>query len=344
MRVIKQHLQLLLLGFLVALFGCSSQSDLSDYSKTFDNILTDQYIWSYGSGGIYWVSNEQVVLEAHVKNQQGALDKGLYQVDVRDGSYLKVVDVPEDTPITYTYCFDEKVLHVMTARGIFTLVNQPKSYQVEIRELGSKNRNNRYSPLRCDFVDIPQGKRVGYIPIRAEDGFIKNQGGDSKTDAVKVFLSDDLGNNLKELDGQRIDSRGVIGVRRFLPRMNAYFGSTSFNRGCTNLTWLHRDGWKLEQKELCLKDWEFGSKIVHSLKDALYVEHHTDRKKQPKTYVIYQDKELPLEMEQVRSSSVSPNGCKVAYGIGKYKDGRLGPRQKLKIFDHCEYQQKGLKL
>ncbi len=55
--------------------------------RSFDHILTDQYVWSYGQGGIYWVSNEQVVLEARIKNEKGELDWGLFQVDVRDGSY-----------------------------------------------------------------------------------------------------------------------------------------------------------------------------------------------------------------------------------------------------------------
>jgi len=338
----KIWLRFFLLGCVVVLSGCSS-SEMAPYSKTFDHILTDQYIWSYGSGGIYWVSNEKIVLEAQIKNDLGVLNHGLFEVDVRGGSYIKLVDVPKSGPYPYKYCFDGKTLHVMTAGGAFKKVNSPKEYQVKISELAKKNKRNRYSSLRCGFVDTLKEEKARYIPLRFEDGFIRNQAGESKTDSVRVFLSDGLGNNLKELDEPRLDSRGVIGVRRFVPHMNAYSGNTSFNRNCTYLTWLYREDWRLEQKELCIHDWSSGSKLIQNLKGALYVEHHTDLKKQPKTYVISQEKELPIEMEQVRGSAVSPDGCKVAYGVGAYKSGKSGVRQKLKVFNYCEYQQKGQK-
>jgi hypothetical protein len=340
-EVVMQYLtkiwfRIFLLGCVAVLSGCSS-SDMTPYLKTFDKILTNQYIEAYSQGGIYWVSNEQVVLEAYIRNDQGVLDRGLYQVDVRDGAYLKVVDIPDKDPTTYKFCFDGSVLHVMTARGIFKKVNSPKEYQVKISELVKKNKRNNYSPLRCGFVDTPKGTRVSYIPLSFDDGFIKNQAGETKTDSVRIFLSDDSGSNLKELSGLMLDSRGFIGVRKYVPHMDAYFGNTSFNRNCTYLTWLYREDWKLEQKELCLKDWSAGSILVHNIKDALYLEHYTSRSSN--TYVLQGDIEVVIEEGTGRGATASPNGCMVAYG----EDNRHGVskvRQKLKIFNYCDYQQK----
>ncbi len=346
LQLIKSHrvlTRLVIIFNILVLNGCSkngTSSDLEDYLKTFDQVLTDQYIWGYGSGGIYWVSNDQVVLEAHIMDKKGVLDRGLYQVDVVDGSYKKVVDVPDEGPITYKYCFDGTKLHVMTSRGIFTQTNSPSGYQVEIREMGKLKDHNRYSPLRCRFTSLPQGKKVAYIPLREKDGFVKNQGGETKSEPVRVFLTDETGINIQELGGKRLDARGLIGIRKYVPHKNAYFGNTSFNNNCTYLSWLYRDGWMLEQKKLCLSDWSVGSRVISNLKDALYVEHHTDTANEPKSYVIYPDKTLPIETVQIRSSTVSPDGCKVAYGIGKYQSGSKGPRQKLKVFNYCEYQKK----
>tara|TARA_R110002049_G_scaffold24515_1_gene86845 strand:- start:8248 stop:9279 length:1032 start_codon:yes stop_codon:yes gene_type:complete len=339
MRVIKQHLQLLLLGFLVALFGCSSQSDLSDYSKTFDNILTDQYIWLYGSGGIYWVSNEQVVLEAHVKNQQGLLDRGLYQVDVRDGSYLKVVDVPDQSPLTYKYCFDGKLLLVMITRGHFKAVNTPKGYKVEILESDEFTRTNPYSPLRCKFVEKPS-EDSGYGSLRIDDGFIKHQW--EGADEVHVYLSDEDGNNLKKLVDQKVVRRGspvgMFTVKYYIKHINAYFGYSSWDhRDCTELWWLYRDDWLLKNKNLCLGEWaKGGSRLIHVLRGALYLEHYGGGK--GRTYILSDNKELIVETKHGRGAVVSPNGCMVAYGEGAMS-GKPGIRQKLKLFNYCEYQQ-----
>ena len=233
----------------------------------------------------------------------------------------------------------------MSSRGEFTKVAETKGYRVDIRALQQLSEHNRYSPIRCGFTEIPVGKGHGFIPLSVADGMIKNQAGATKGDRVRVFRSDDSGNNLQELFGQRLDKRGILGVRRFVPHMNAYFGNSSFGHSafsddCTYLSWLYRDGWRVEQEELCIRDWAFGSRLIHSLKGALYVEHHTDRKRHAKSYIITQGQELPLEQEQIRGSSVSPDGCKIAYGLGRYRNGNRGPRQRLRVFNYCQYQGK----
>ncbi|TNC79480.1 MAG: hypothetical protein C9356_18850 [Oleiphilus sp.] len=110
MKMMTLVFRIFVLGWLGALLGCSSQNDLSAYFRTFDHIVTDQYRETYGQGGIYWVSNDHVVLEAYLKTEQSDLDRGIYQVSVNDGSFIKVVDITDDKPTTYKFCFDGAVL------------------------------------------------------------------------------------------------------------------------------------------------------------------------------------------------------------------------------------------
>lgn len=338
-----QIAQLLLLGYMCMLFGCSSQIESKPYLKTFDHILTDQYVWFYGQGGIYWVSNEHVVLEANVKNAQGILDSGLYQVNVRDGSYLKVVDVPEERPFYYTYCFDGSVLTVMTGKGLLNLENKPEHYSVVIRERRKKTKSNSYSSFRCEFVENPTAN-AGYAALRDGDGYLKYER--SGQDRRHVFLADKEGKNLKKLIEQNIVRKGPLGmfsIKYFLEDEGAYFGYSPWNKNnCTELWWLYLANWKYTNQKLCLTDWAFGSRLLHRLSDAFYVEHHTDQKGKPKSYVIYKENELAIEMDNVRGSSVSPNGCLVAFGVGNNAKGKSGVRQKLKLFDYCEYKKKEL--
>ena len=333
--------RMFVLGWLGALLGCSSQNDPSSYFKTFDHIVTDQYRETYGQGGIYWVSNDHVVLEAYLKTEQSDLDLGIYQVSVNDGSFIKVVDITDDQPTTYKFCFDGAVLHVMTKRGDFNLVTAPQGYKVLLRQMREKNRSNEYSPIRCQFVEIPKEKKTGYAVLKAEDGLMKNKAGETEHEPVKVFLSDDFGQNLVEISERPVGLGGVRGVRRYIPYANAYFGNSYIKNNCTDLSWIFRDGWRLEQKRICLGDKPFGSRVIHSVKGALYVEHITERKNVPKSYVIIDGKELTIETDMIRGSSVSPDGCKVAYGIGGYS-GKSGLRQQLKLFNYCEYLEKGL--
>lgn len=331
--------RLMLLACVGVLFGCSKPHDPKDYMKTFDHILTDQYIETPGHGGIYWVSNEQLVLEARVKNDQGALDRGIYQIDVRDGSYLKVVDIPDQGPITYKFCFDGKVLHVTSASSDIKVVNASAGYEVDIRELEKITRTNAYSPLRCNFVEKPN-KDAGYGALRLGDGFIKHQW--EGTEEVHVFLADAGGNELKKLVDQKVVRRGspvgMFTLRYYLEEKNAYFGYSPWDRRtCTELWWLYRDGWTVKNEELCLPELKYGSLLVHNLKDALYLEHYTS--KSAKTYILKDTKKLLVERRFGRGASVSPDQCLIAYGEGD-RGGTSGVRQKLKIFNYCEYQQR----
>lgn len=334
-------IRMLLLACIGVLFGCSNPNNPQSYLKTFDHILTDQYIWGYGGGGIYWVSNVQVVLEAHIKNENGELNKGLYQVDVRNGSSIKLVDVPKSGPYPYKYCFDGSVLHVMTNGGAFELINEPKDYKVKIRKSSKLNDHNDYRPLRCRYVDLPPEAKARFIPLKSENGFMKNQAGATKDDPVKVLLTDEQGKSLKEIAELPPGSPGVIGIRRFVPHLNAYFGYTSFNKNCSDISWLYREGWKLLQEKLCLKGWPFGSILVHNIKNALYLEHYTTRSSP--SYILLNKQEIMVEDGIGRGAAVSPNGCLIAYGVGDSKRENSGVRQKLKLFNYCEYQQKGQK-
>jgi hypothetical protein len=289
------------------------------------------------------VSNDEVVLEAYVDNSKGVLDRGLYQVDVRDGSYLKVVDIPDEAPTTYKFCFDGDVLHVMTKRGDYELVTKPKGYKVFMREMDEESRGNRYSPLRCQIVD-PPFQSHGFKALRKGDGYLKYH--TDQNDERQVYIADEAGNNLRKLVQQHSVRKGspvgLFTVKYFLENENAYFGYSPWNnKNCTELWWLHREDWRVEQDQLCLGKRSFGSRVVHRLNDALYLEHHTDHKGEAKTFVIFQDNELEIEKEKVRGSSVSPDGCKVSYGV----DVKNAPmRQKLKLFNYCEFQQQGNKL
>ena len=340
-RFFELFSRFILLACLGVLSACSNSNNPQSYLKTFDHILTDQYIW--GGGGIYWVSNEQVVLEAHVKDEKGELDRGLYQVDVRDGSYTKIVEVPDKTPITYMYCFEGKILHVMRSRGNFTQTNPTNGYQIEIREIGKKTNSNSYSALRCNFVEKPIGD-AGYTALRIGDGFIKYVREEEKR---HIFLVDDTGSNLKKLIEQdakrRINIDGMFEVSSFLKERNSYFGYSSWDtKDCSELWWLFRADWSIENKKICLdEDVKGGSRIVHPLKDALYIEHYGGRR--GRSYILDgNDDPLLVEQNHGRGASVPPNGCLVAYGEGD-RDKLSGVRQKLKIFSYCDFKQKGNK-
>jgi hypothetical protein len=334
-------IRMLLLACLGALSACSNPNNPQSYLKTFDHILTDQYVWSYGRGGIYWVSNEKVVLEAQIQNDLGVLTHGLFEVDVRDGSSIKLVDVPKSGPYPYKYCFDGSVLHVMTNGGAFELINQSKNYQVKIREVGKKNQGNSYSPLRCGFFDLPIEAKSRFIPLKSENGFMKNQAGATKEGPVMVLLTDEQGTSLKEIAQLPSGSSGVIGMRRFAPHLNAYFGHTAFNKYCTDISWLYREGWKLEQETLCLKDLATNRIFVHSIKNGFYLEQYNVRSSP--SYILLKNKLIKVEEGIGRGASVSPNGCLIAYGVGDSKRKNSGVRQKLKLFNYCDYQQKGQK-
>jgi len=340
MKMTNLFFYIYLLSCLGGLSGCSSNNVPSEYFKTFDHIVTDQYRETYGQGGIYWVSKDHVVLEAYLKTEQSDLDRGIYQVSVNDGSFKKVVDITDDQPTTYKFCFDGKVLHVMTERGAFKAVNKPNSYQIEIRGMGRRSHSNYYSPFRCDFVDQPL-EGGGFKALRVGDGFVRYK---RLSDTERsVYLTDEIGAELKNITTHTLTKKhhpaGVFGVKYYLAEKNAYFGySVLDDKGCAALWWLYRNDWTLQDRKLCLgSKARNGSKLIHDLRDALFLEHYTSASS--KSYILKGNKEILIEDGFGRGASVSPNGCVVAYGEGGMS-GKSGTRQKLKVFNYCEYQRK----
>lgn len=343
-RIFSGWLYLVVCLVFLSLTGCLSfdKYNVSNYKKTLDHVKTHMFRWSPDIGGIYWVDNSNVLLDAYLENESGSLDRGLYQVNVTDERAEKIVDIPEEGETFFHYCFDGGVLHVMVEKGEFAQVTQPEDYTVAIRVKGKKKRTNRYSKLRCRFVDLPQIERTAYLPLKEEDGLIKNDG-TIEDGIVRVFLVNDEGENIKQISDKRLDSRGVIGVRSYSPYLDAYFGTTAFKNDCTFITHVYRDNWKLEQEELCIEGWVSGSRLVSRLKGGYYVEHYNSQSGEPKHYVFAKDLRIPVGKTKVRGASVSPDGCIVAYGVGDGTFGKKVPKQELEIFNYCEFREKELK-
>lgn len=347
-RIFSSSLYIFVCLNFLSLTGClsSDEYNVSKYTKTFDRVKTHMYQWSQVHGGIYWINDTNIVLEAYIKGESGSLDRGLYQVNVNDGRAEKIVDIPETGGPLFKYCFDGKVLNVMVKNGEFNQVSQPKNYSVAIRDQGKKKRTNRYSKLRCSFVELPQIERTAYLPLRAEDGLIKN---DATNDdgQIRAFLVNDDGKHLKQISDKRLD-RGIRAyvpyLDSYVPHLETYFGKTAFKNDCTFITHLYRDSWQLTHEELCIKNWAFGSRLISRLNDAYYLEHHTSKEGEPKHYVFFKDLRIPLGTTSVLGSSVSPDGCIVAYGSGDRGVGKKIPRQELGIFNYCEFFEKELEI
>ena len=89
---IKYLVRSVFLVFIAALAGCSVQDNTEKYSVVFDDIKNAVSRYSPGRGGIYWVSDDAVVLDAIVTNEDGVDERGLYQVNM-DGSYIRLISV-----------------------------------------------------------------------------------------------------------------------------------------------------------------------------------------------------------------------------------------------------------
>jgi len=328
---IKTYLALLL----ASLVGCSS-NDPETYVKTVNNILTDQYVGS----GIYWVSNEHVVLQAVVRGIEKEGHYSIYQVDIRDDSFLKIIDISGKSPLSYQYCFDGDTFYVLVKNAEVKIVNRPSGYDIEIIELEDKKPSTSYRPLRCRSMERPT-PNAGYNALRKGDGFIKYENGGEGI--VDVYLSDDLGNNQKKIvtyqEKREYDFSSMFKAKEFLEKQNAYFGvSSPNNKNCFKLWWLYRDNWKVDNKTICLGKWaKYGSRLIHSLDDALLIEHYTKRSG---AYLIHEGQLIQVEAGDTRGVSISPDGCKAAYGKGPMRlfIDKAGQRQKLKVFDLCEYK------
>jgi len=325
----------IVLSFASLLFSCSL-SDKSNFFSSFEHIKTDQFNWSYGQGGIYWVSNNQVVLDAQVKNKQGIPERGLYQVNVNDGTYIKLVEIGDKEQ--YKYCFAENTLYIK-AKNRRDALHNPEFYSIEQQTVFKKLKNGLNAPLRCKSVDKPKNDG-GYLALKEEDGFIKNKYITSKEDEGHVYLTNNKGDVIKELITLPPGSKGILGRPRFLPYRDAYFGYSMkrYRQDCFDVWWLPRKTWKIDIQDVCLGSWyNNGSNIISPIRVGLFVENYSTRK--PSSHVIVGSKEYKFENTNIRGASVSPKGCQVAYGYGNYRPRNGGGdyRQHLKVFNACKY-------
>ncbi len=327
-------------ALLLAIFmqGCSSDKvNEAAYFKTFDHIKTDQFVWSYGDGGIYWVSDNEVVLDAQVKNAQGIFENGLYQVSVIDGSFIRLVERSN----SYSYCFDGNTLFIKSADKR-EILNKPALYSIEQVTSFKKLKNGVNSALRCRSVEKPS--EDGYRPLLFSDGFLKTEWNGSRYKGTdkrmkgdldpdnKVILVDSEGKEKKQLEL----NISQVSVPYFLADRNAYFGYRMRTR-CASLWWLYREGWKTKTKKHCFGGWaQNTSKLIFPTRSGMYVEHHTSRKY--KTYLVTDKTEHKLEIVSARGGALSHDGCRVAYGSGELS-GKGGRRQILKIFNACQFME-----
>lgn len=340
-------LTLCLLSMCFILSACTSKdaiNELQAHKSSFDKILTNQYRERYGRGGIYWISEKEIVLDAYIGNDEGLVDRGLYQVNVESGDAIKIVDIPEDDLQEFEFCFDGETLYLLTSSKSFQVSEAVLNYEIRVRELEKKTKTNHYSALQCRFIE-KHVSESSYTALMKADGFIEYFSGSESL--RKIFLVNPEKHRVKPLLDQTLE-RGVypkdfFSVSYFLPENNAYFGYSIWDNDCTKLWWLFRDAWQIHSERLCVDGWAFGSKMLFSLKGAIYAESHTNQDGEPKSYLLLNDHEIPIEREPVRGSSVSPDGCMVAYGVNIAEGTRKGPIQRLQIFDYCGFKSKEAK-
>ena len=330
--------------FLIFLSGCSEDIENDPrFFKSFPEIKTNQFMWSYGRGGIYWVSDNQVVLDAEVANKLGVLERGLYQIDVRNGSYFRLLDYSEH----YWYCFNGETLFVRL-KNKKPIINEPKGYKL-VQETDYKERNKNlhnaglYSQLRCDAIDRPSDD--GYRQLFANDGYLKTDNKGTKYSGKdyrfrgeldpdnKVVLVDKNLKEIKDLDLKISE----VSTPYFIPHENAYFGY-KFNNAkmCGLFWWLYRDDWSVKTNEQCFGIWsQNSSKLFYPTKAGLFVQHYTTKKY--KSYLFARGREFQLEKTSSIGGSIAPDGCRVAYGSGELIALAAGQRQILKVFNACKF-------
>lgn len=331
--MIKRYMRYLMVVISAAwLAGCFGDEGVDQkYFKTFEHIKTDQFVWMYGRGGIYWVSDNAVVLDALVKNTEGVAERGIYQVNM-DGSYLRLVEKTKKGP--FDYCFDGKTLFIRGGEGQFNVLNPPKDYKLFLQAKAEIQKGGPYAPVRCQYMKPPRSD-AGYVALKEEDGFLKNNYRTDKNPKPNTYLSDNEGMEKIVLDVGEIK---IFSYARYLPDRDSYFFYR--NRGnCSYVGWVARDNWRVRTKKHCFGSWAvYNSKIVLSTRVGFFIEHHTDYMN--KAYLVTDEKEYPIETISAIGTALAPDGCRVAYGSGNYRARNRGPndyRQVLKVFDSCKF-------
>jgi hypothetical protein len=312
------------------LSGCSDGDEADEkYFATFEHIKTDQFSTLYGQSGIYWISDEKLILNAEIEDAQGSMKRGIYEVNM-DGTYKLLIDT--ESVGRHRYCFNGGVFYIRNKDGNIKISNNYDGYKIAISKLGIKQRNNFYSPVRCGFAAYPLGAG-GYVALKKKDGFVKYIRDSESPNGFYSYIENDNGLNTSSVE---VGKKPMISNPRYLQVTDEYFfqNFSLINRGCATFRWLNRQDWSIKEKNLCFDQWiESTSKIANSTKVGLFVEQHTRR--YPSAYLITEASRYPIESTAVIRAAVSPNGCKVAYGFGDYTSKSY--TQELKVFDACQF-------
>ena len=333
-------------GIVITLFLFDSHNSLvkpedlpgEGFFTHFEHIRVDQFSWSArtGHGGIYWVSQDELVLEAEIER-----DRGLFLLDVSTGKARKLVDRPLGK--SFRYCFSESTLYVSVGPSYETLrvLYQPTNFNIVSRQW-SLPVGAYVSGLRCDAYKRPASRPNSRVyALSSSDGLL-NIGplGDDTRDSI--FLTDNEGNFVRMLskDPDMIDSIKVNAD--YYPFFDGYISSFTLRQPCRGVAiWtLQRASWQLGAKSYCLGEWAQGaSTVIQATKVGLMAEQHSSgRSKSAKYYLVTESEQLAIDMTGGRGLSTAPDGCQLAYGSGEYRRRKSGEyRQYLKLFRVCDY-------
>ncbi len=323
----------LFVTILAFMSGCKHDDEVGgEYFITLDNIETEQFHSTYGRGGIYWVTDSYLILNAQVENENDVKERGVYLVGI-DGSAIRIVD--SDVLGRYHFCFDGDVLYIRADNAEVDIINGSKDYSVEISGFVKNGESEVYSEVDCKYYKKPEGLfRVK--PLSKKDGFIVNVS-DEKEGGVKSFVVKGENRNSLNLGGEPLRSPA-----RYLKFSNEYFfyDFLFWKRGCGRFSWISNVSWGVREERYCFNEWlESTSKLASATRYGVFVEQHTD--KYHTGILINNLGVYKIEKKSINKSVVSPNGCFVAYGFGNYrsKRGRDDYRQVLKIFNVCKFME-----
>ncbi|WP_156491778.1 hypothetical protein, partial [Oleiphilus sp. HI0123] len=266
----------------------------------FEDIKVDQFGWSArsGHGGIYWVSDNEIVTMAEIENE-----KALYLVNVTDGSYTKLVDTQSQKRKLRRYCFSNDTLFVSSwpSSEPLEFEYQPRNFKIVSRR-GSELNGRLRSAVRCGYYSRPgkSKQRKGIRELLREDGFIvKLSSTGEKFDSVELVNAD--GVSYKELSSEPDVVNSINGTALYYPYFDGYFSYMTQYKPCpgVGVWWLGRKDWTLKVKDYCLGPWsKAGSSVIAPTNVGLFVEQHGSGKGAPWAlyYLVTPEQELPIDM------------------------------------------------
>ena len=311
------------------------------FFTVFEEIKVDQFAWNprMGRGGIYWVSENEIVTMADINKE-----RGIYLINVLNGSSKKLVDTGRSDSKLHGYCFSQGVLFVSAQLKSepFKIEYRPSNFEVvsnRTEELGDRIR----SGVRCGFYQRPVGLKQGSIlGLLEADGLIQTLPDDSGSIAIARVVEESGNSHIILTTDTNIASEIRISPR-FYEFLDGYFSYRQVFKSCSGVSaWtLRRHNWKLEVVHHCLGKWasERSLSIVPT-KYGLFTEQHGSSKKRPWAmyHLVTSSGQYPIDMIGGKGASTSPDGCKVIYGSGEFKmSWRNEYEQYLKIFDVCAY-------